>query len=777
MSEKREGNETKYPFRLFLRVRPSKDGKTELLNCLQPKDATTLKVLVPEDSQNHKKGRVEAEFEYQNIFLPTSTQESVFETTTKPLLDGFLRGKSCLVMAYGVTGSGKTYTVLGPEGNVGLIPRALSHIINGMNSPEFKQTFGDSDDAISLEMSYLEDYQNNIYDLLSPSPRYGQNKTSLMARSDTQGVLHVVGLTEKPVKTIREGMDLIEQGTKEKHMAETKLNLDSSRSHTMCTFNLVRTRTFAKEIIATCRIVDLAGSERASRTEVTGERTAEAGAINTDLLYLMLCLRTMVDPGKANQRMFFRNCKLTHLLSTSIIGSLAGPVHMIINISNERDDFDETFYVLEQTTIVKSIKTVQTKVDNKPPPTRTAGGRRLGAEPESRPMNGADAQRLQRQLVEKERELRKLRSEREEEIRAAIEATELQVRGEMVKEIRERRLNGEKEEDVLDLAGLRASYEAVERQLRSQLASQLAEKDREIEELCQQIQYLETDVSRLQERVELLSNSGGDAETEKLLEKLEEKSEMLTRSDAAFAQQQQELERRLGEMELLLQAKERELVDARNANEAMKNANEAMKRDYETMKKDSELMKKDNEMMKRDNETIKKDYETIKSENKELLDRLAATQDPRVSTTSIKKLSTTGFGTLNARHSPPYGTLDSRFGTLGSHSPRVAPALPTTLPPLRALGQQSPRGSPRGSPRMPPASGLSVPPLRLQPPSRSQSPQTPQTRGPPALPQTAPIRKNLRIDIRSPTTQPSHHFDIPDMALPPSAGASSAFRQ
>jgi singapore isolate B (sub-type 7) whole genome shotgun sequence assembly, scaffold_8 len=71
----------------------------------------------------------------------------------------------------------------------------LSHIINGMNSPEFKQTFGDSDDAISLEMSYLEDYQNNIYDLLSPSPRYGQNKTSLMARSDTQGVLHVVGLT------------------------------------------------------------------------------------------------------------------------------------------------------------------------------------------------------------------------------------------------------------------------------------------------------------------------------------------------------------------------------------------------------------------------------------------------------------------------------------------------------------------------------------------------------------------------------------------------------
>ena len=79
--------------------------------------------------------------------------------------------------------------------NVGLIPRTLSYIINGMNSPEFKQTFDDSDDMISLEMSYLEDYQNNIYDLLSPSPRYGQSKSSLNVRLDTQGVLHVTDLT------------------------------------------------------------------------------------------------------------------------------------------------------------------------------------------------------------------------------------------------------------------------------------------------------------------------------------------------------------------------------------------------------------------------------------------------------------------------------------------------------------------------------------------------------------------------------------------------------
>ena len=208
-------------------------------------------------------------------------------------------------------------------------------------------------------------------------------------------------------------------------------------------------------------------------------------------------------------------------------------------------------------------------------------------------------------------------------------------------------------------------------------------------------------------------------------------AEMLSQSGANMSQQQEEYERRLAEMELRLQAKERELLDAKNESEAMKRENETMKRENETVKRENEAMKRENETMKR--------------ENKELIERTATihvgfpsssdAQEPRVSTTSIKKMSSVGYGTLNSRHSPPYGTLDSRYGTLGSHSPRMAPALPTTLPPVRALGGQSPLGSPRGSPRMPPQSGISVPPLRLQPPSRSQSPQT---RPPPALPQTAP---------------------------------------
>ena len=124
-------------------------------------------------------------------------------------------------------------------------------------------------------------------------------------------------IQEKQISSLKEGMDVIAMGTKEKHVAETKMNLDSSRSHTMCTFNLIRTnKQFMREIIATCRIVDLAGSERLNRTNASGERSQEAGHINTDLMYLMQCLRSLVDSqSKPNQRVIFRNCRLTHLLS------------------------------------------------------------------------------------------------------------------------------------------------------------------------------------------------------------------------------------------------------------------------------------------------------------------------------------------------------------------------------------------------------------------------------------------------------------------------------
>ena len=243
----------------------------------------------------------------------------------------------------------------------------------------------------------LEDYTNRVYDLLSHTPA-NQTKAQLPVSMVNDGILSVKNLTvlflfrisnAQKVKIVdaQQGLDVINQGIREKHVAETRLNLNSSRSHMMCTIDLVRTEEDKEEVIATCRIVDLAGSERAARTGADGERMKEAGQINNDLTYLMTVLEKM-NQGKQAELYNFRVCKLTMLLSvclerdyyyyyyyddddenenndgqTSIIGNLAGPVSMMINISNDREDYDETFYALEKTAFVKDIKTVQKRYD------------------------------------------------------------------------------------------------------------------------------------------------------------------------------------------------------------------------------------------------------------------------------------------------------------------------------------------------------------------------------------------------------------------------------
>ena len=89
--------------------------------------------------------------------------------------------------------------------NQGLIPRSLHYIINGMGTFDFKSRFDKEDEKVTLEMSFLEDYQNCIYDLLSPTIRVGQSKPMLNARSDANGFLHIINLTVEPNPCLHAG--------------------------------------------------------------------------------------------------------------------------------------------------------------------------------------------------------------------------------------------------------------------------------------------------------------------------------------------------------------------------------------------------------------------------------------------------------------------------------------------------------------------------------------------------------------------------------------------
>lgn len=135
MSKKEPVTKT-YNFQSFLRIRPQKNGKTDLIDSYKLNDGKSIELISPEDSVVGERRsclmasptrmdvwEVPSASRISSLLPPRRSvientlncQEEVFNSTTKPLLDGFLKGTSCMVLAYGVTGSGKTYTVVGPE--------------------------------------------------------------------------------------------------------------------------------------------------------------------------------------------------------------------------------------------------------------------------------------------------------------------------------------------------------------------------------------------------------------------------------------------------------------------------------------------------------------------------------------------------------------------------------------------------------------------------------------------------------------------------------------
>lgn len=141
----------------------------------------------------------------------------MYEKTTKSLLPKVLNGYNATVFAYGATGAGKTYTMLGTEEEPGIMFRTLHDL--------FIEIAKMSDLVCQVSMSYLEIYNELIRDLLSPSSSF------LELREDAKGGVQVAGIREIVASTPQEVMHLLHQGNKERTQEPTKANKTSSRSH------------------------------------------------------------------------------------------------------------------------------------------------------------------------------------------------------------------------------------------------------------------------------------------------------------------------------------------------------------------------------------------------------------------------------------------------------------------------------------------------------------------------------------------------------------------
>ena len=302
----------------------------------------------------------EQTYAFDFAFDKYSTQKFVFENSTKFLIEGVTLGYNATVFAYGATGAGKTYTMLGEEGNPGIMPLTLKEL--------FKEVDKYKDREYKIKFWYLEIYNENIRDLLKfidrPNNTFiNEDNEYLDLREDPIKGITVSGITEVNVDNSNEMLKILKRGNRNRTIEATGANETSSRSHAIFQLSLEykdRNSGIDYEIkYSKLSLVDLAGSERASATQNRGLRLIEGGNINRSLLTLGNCINALCDAASKGLKKIYvpyRDSKLTRLLKDSLGGNAR--TVMIANVSPSINTFDDTYNTLKYANRAKNIKTM-----------------------------------------------------------------------------------------------------------------------------------------------------------------------------------------------------------------------------------------------------------------------------------------------------------------------------------------------------------------------------------------------------------------------------------
>ncbi|XP_059729097.1 kinesin-like protein KIF24 [Haemorhous mexicanus] len=274
-------------------------------------------------------------FYFDEVFEESCTNEDVYMKTAYPLIQHIFNGGNATCFAYGQTGAGKTYTMIGNHRNPGLYALAAQDIFRHLEaSPSRKEQV--------VLISFYEIYCGHLYDLLNGRKR-------LFAREDGKHVVQIVGLREVQVDSVDELLEVILKGGKERSTGVTAVNSDSSRSHAIIQIQIKDTTNRAFGRIS---FIDLAGSERAADAKETDRQTKMEGAeINQSLLALKECIRAL-DQEQAHTP--FRQSKLTLVLKDSFIGN--SKTCMIANVSPSNLAAEHTLNTLRYADRVKELK-------------------------------------------------------------------------------------------------------------------------------------------------------------------------------------------------------------------------------------------------------------------------------------------------------------------------------------------------------------------------------------------------------------------------------------
>lgn len=347
------------------------------------------------------------------VFGPSANQTLIFKEIAEPLFEDFLKGYNCTVLVYGMTSTGKTYTMTGDEklyngelsDSAGIIPRILFKLF---------ETLEVQDEDYVIRCSFVELYNEELKDLLddgldnstlrklriydsgsSSTSNSGSRKTSrnnspklvtdpLLNRKrmrslplssslgrqqqlsqsqqshqqqhqqhqqDPHSGVYIQNLQDFHITSAKDGLKLLQKGLRNRQVATTKMNDFSSRSHTIFTITLYKEHDGEMFRASKMNLVDLAGSENISRSGAQHQRAKEAGSINQSLLTLGRVINSLADKST---HVPFRESKLTRLLQDSLGGNTK--TALIATVSPAKINSEETCSTLQYASKAKNIK-------------------------------------------------------------------------------------------------------------------------------------------------------------------------------------------------------------------------------------------------------------------------------------------------------------------------------------------------------------------------------------------------------------------------------------
>uniref|UniRef100_A0A8V5H7I8 plus-end-directed kinesin ATPase n=1 Tax=Melopsittacus undulatus TaxID=13146 RepID=A0A8V5H7I8_MELUD len=346
--------------KVAVRVRPFNSRETSKESkCIIQMQGNSTSIINPKNPKEAPKS-FSFDYSYWSHTSPEdpcfASQNRVYNDIGKEMLLHAFEGYNVCIFAYGQTGAGKSYTMMGKqeESQAGIIPQLCEELFEKINDNSNEEM------SYSVEVSYMEIYCERVRDLLNP-----KNKGNLRVREHPLLGPYVEDLSKLAVTSYTDIADLMDAGNKARTVAATNMNETSSRSHAVFTIVFTQKKhdtetNLSTEKVSKISLVDLAGSERADSTGAKGTRLKEGANINKSLTTLgkvISALAEVVSTSKKKKKTDFipyRDSVLTWLLRENLGGN--SRTAMVAALSPADINYDETLSTLRYADRAKQIK-------------------------------------------------------------------------------------------------------------------------------------------------------------------------------------------------------------------------------------------------------------------------------------------------------------------------------------------------------------------------------------------------------------------------------------